>query len=278
MEIIQQTPNELGKIPAVFIYAQRSPTKGVGVSEIGDIADTQQALCNMASEIEQLIRLQNSPSLVKTADTDAAAGAGAIITMPNELDANLRPFLLQPSAQSIEGILSTMQHHIEAIDRMAHLGAIRAIETRQMSGAAMIAEYTLLDNKLSDKAKNLQLAEEQIWRLWAEWQGQSFDGEIVYPTTFHVRDKTMDIDLLLKASQANPVDGRVRRAIDKKLLETLLDQDEIKELDSEQQHPLTTPMSRPDHIRQMISEGLTDAQILDLHPEITQEDINTVRG
>ena len=84
--------------------------------------------------------------------------------------------------------------------------------------------------------------------------------------------------MLLKASQANPVDGRVRRAIDKKLLETLLDQDEIKELDSEQQHPLTTPMSRPDHIRQMISEGLTDAQILDLHPEITQEDINTVRG
>lgn len=277
VEIIQQQPNELGKIPAVFVYAQRSPTKGIGISEIGDIADSQQALINMASEIEQLIRLQNSPSLVKTADTDAAAGAGAIITMPNELDANLKPFLLQPSAQSIEGILSSMRHHIEAIDRMAHLGAVRAIETRQMSGAAMIAEYTLLDNKLSEKAKNLQVAEEQVWRLWAEWQGQGFDGEIIYPETFHVRDKTMDVDLLLKASQANPTDPRVRRAIDKKLLETILDQDEIDELGEEMEHPTQTPETKTPHIQEMIMEGYDDAEMLRLHPEITQADIDSAK-
>ena len=275
--IVGEQANELGKIPAVFVYSQRSPSKGIGVSDIGDIADTQQALVNMATEIEALIRLQNHPSLVKTADTEAAAGAGAIITIPNELDAGLKPYLVQPTAQSIEGILASMQHHIQAIDRMAHLGSIRAIETRQMSGAAMIAEYTLLDNKLSEKSRNLELAEEQIWRLWAEWQGETFDGEIVYPTTFHIRDKSMDVDLLLKASQANPVDTRVRRAIDKKLLEVLLDQDEIKEMDKEQQHPVTTPISRQEHIRQMISEGLTDAQMLDLHPEISQEDIDAVR-
>ena len=277
LEIVDEQANQLGKIPAVFVYAQKSPTKGIGVSDIGDIADTQQALINMATEIEQLIRLQNHPSLVSTADTDKAAGAGAIITIPNELDAGLKPYLLQPSAQSIEGILQSMQHHIQAIDRMAHLGSIRAIETRQMSGAAMVAEYTLLDNKLSEKAKNLELAEEQIWRLWAEWQGETFDGEITYPTTFHIRDKSMDVDLLLKASQTNPADARVKRAIDKKLLEVLLDQDEIADMDKGQQHPVTTPMTRPEHIREMIAEGLTDAQMLDLHPEISQEDIDAVR-
>ena len=278
IQLVEQQPNELGKIPAVFVYAQRSPSKGIGVSDIGDIADTQQALVNMATEIEQLIRLQNHPSLVKTADTDAAAGAGAIITVPNELDPGLKPMLLQPTAQSIEGILQSMEHHIQAIDRMAHLGSVRAIETRQMSGAAMLSEFILLDQRLSEKAKNLELAEEQIWRLWAEWQGQAFDGEITYPETFHVRDKAMDMDILLKASQTNPADPRVKRAIDKKLLDILLDQDEIKELDNEMQHPVTTPMSRPEHIQQMIAEGLTDAQILELHPEITQQDINTVRG
>lgn len=87
----------------------------------------------------------------------------------------------------------------------------------------------------------------------------------------------MDVDLLLKASQTNPADARVKRAIDKKLLEVLLDQDEIADMDKGQQHPVTTPMTRPEHIREMIAEGLTDAQMLDLHPEISQEDIDAVR-
>jgi len=278
LQMIEEQANELGKIPAVFVYAQRSPSKGIGVSDVGDIADTQQALVNMATEIEQLIRLQNHPSLVKTNDTDAAAGAGAIITMPNEMDAGLKPYLLQPSAQSIEGILQSMQHHIQAIDRMAHLGSTRAIETRQMSGAAMLSEFILLDNKLSEKAKNLEVAEEQIWRLWAEWQGEAFDGEIIYPTTFHVRDKSMDMDLLLKASQANPTDPKVRRAIDKKILETLLDQEEMQELDEEEiLHPVTTPQTRTQHIQEMIMQGYTDQQMLDLHPEITQADIDSAK-
>ena len=227
LEVIQETPNELGQIPAVFVYAQRSPTKGIGISDIGDIADTQQALINMATEIEQLIRLQNHPSLVKTNDTDAAAGAGAIITMPNELDGNLKPYLLQPSAQSIEGILESMKHHIQAIDRMAHMGALRAIETRQMSGAAMAAEFTLLDSKLSEKSKNLELAEEQIWRLWSMWQGQQFDGKIKYADTFHIRDKSMDMDLLEKAARTNPTDPRVRQAIDQKILEIIMGDEQM---------------------------------------------------
>ena len=271
LEIIQQQPNELGKVPAVFVYAQRSATKGVGISDIGDIADTQQALVNMATEIEQLIRLQNHPSLVKTQDTDAAAGAGAIITMPNELDGSLRPFLLQPTAQSIEGILASMQHHIQAIDRMAHMGALRAIETRQMSGAAMAAEFTLLDSKLSEKAKNLETAEEQIWRLWSEWQGESFDGEIIYPDTFHIRDKAMDMELLEKAARTNPANPQVKAAIDAKILELIQDDGE------EMQHPVTTPANRTEHIKEMIMQGYTDQQMLDLHSEITQADIDTAK-
>ena len=38
-------------------------------------------------------------------------------------------------------------------------------------------------------------------------------------------------------------------------------------------HPVTTPENRSEHIQEMIMEGLSDQQILDLHSEITQEDI-----
>jgi len=279
-EVLNIVPNELGKIPAVFVYDSRSPVKGIGVSFIGDIADTQNFIVNQLTEVEQLIRLQNHPSLVKTQDTDAAAGAGAIITMPNELDGALRPFLLQPSSQSIDGILSSIQKNIESIDRMAHMGALRAIETRQMSGAAMVAEFTLLDAKLSEKAKNLELAEEQIWRLWAEWQGLSFDGDIIYPDTFHIRDKAMDMTLLEQAARTNPADPKVKQAIDTKILELIMDDDEIKDLEGEEvelTHPTVDADSKTPHIQQMIMDGLTDEQMLELHPEITQADIDTAK-
>jgi hypothetical protein len=42
-------------------------------------------------------------------------------------------------------------------------------------------------------------------------------------------------------------------------------------------HPVTTVENKSSHIQEMIMEGLTDQQILDLHPEITQADINTAK-
>jgi hypothetical protein len=227
--LVEEKGNVLGQIPAVCVYANRGPIKGIGVSDVADIAYAQRFIHQLYSEADQLITLSNAPSLVKTVSTNASAGAGAIISMPEDLDPNLKPYLLQPSGGNLESILSTIRETIQAIDKMAHLGAIRAIETRQMSGVAMQSEFLLLDAKLSEKARNLELAEEQIFRLFALWQGQPFDGEIKYPEAFHIRDKNLDIDILKKAADTNPQDPRVRAAIDMKILDLLdLDEDELK--------------------------------------------------
>tara|TARA_R110000765_G_scaffold405809_1_gene502570 strand:+ start:2366 stop:3952 length:1587 start_codon:yes stop_codon:yes gene_type:complete len=277
--IVEQMPNELGKIPAVFVYANRGPTRGVGISDIGDIADMAMAISNEWSECEQLIRLTNHPSLVVTPEVDAAAGAGAIIKIPNETDAGLKPYLLQPGGQSVDGILKSIDDKIKAIDRMAHLGAIRSIETRQMSGVAMQSEFLLLDAKLCEKAKNLQLAEEQIWRLFALWLGEPFDGTIRYPMAFHIRDKNMDMDILKKvaetsATMAKSNDLDTAKILNKKIKELLAhDEEELYEF----MHPVTSPASRSKHIQEMIMEGYTDQQMLQIHPEISQADITQAK-
>ena len=276
---IEEMPNELGKVPAVFVYANRSPIRGIGVSDIGDIADMSMAISNEWSECEQLIRLTNHPSLVKTPEVDAAAGAGAIISIPNETDAGLKPYLLQPTGQSVDGILKSINEKIEAIDRMAHLGAIRAVETRQMSGVAMQSEFLLLDAKLCEKAKNLQLAEEQIWRLFAAWTGEVFNGSIKYPMAFHIRDKNLDMDILKKVSETakniSLADPETKRIVNYKIKELLAkDEDELEEMQSTQLNPEMPhdPMTNKDtlvgHMREMIEQGLTDEQIKNLHPEL----------
>jgi hypothetical protein len=84
-EFIETVPNPLGRIPAVFVPAQRSVVRGIGISDLSDVAYMQKAIYQELSEIEQLIRISNHPTLVKTYSTDASAGAGSVINMPDDL-------------------------------------------------------------------------------------------------------------------------------------------------------------------------------------------------
>jgi len=192
----------------------------------------------------------------------------------------LRPSLLQPSGQSIDMIIRSIENKVKAIDRMAHMGSVRAIETRSMSGIALQTEMLQLDTKLIEKAKNLQLAEEHIWRLFSQWQGIDWDGEVKYPNIFNIRDRNYEMEILKKAADANPVDPMVRGLIDKKIMETIeTDEDELESYvaNGREQHPETTPADRSAHIQEMIMEGYTDQQILQIHPEISQADIDAAK-
>jgi hypothetical protein len=281
IEVLEEKPNMLGKIPAVCVYANRGPIKGIGVSDIADVAHAQRFLHECYSEAEQLISLTNHPTLVKTRGVDASAGAGAIISMPEDLDPNLKPYLLQPDGGNLQAILSTMQETIQAIDKMSHLGSIRAVETRQMSGVAMQSEFLLLDARLSEKARNLQLSEEQIWRLYAMWQGEAFDGEIKYPTAFHIRDKNLDMDIIQKAATAQrdsaTATPNVKTIIDQKVMEILShDEDELEEMNNQmadtgmEHDPVTGAVDLVTHMREMIDQGMTNEDILTLHPELNR--------
>jgi hypothetical protein len=282
--------NQLGLVPAVCVYNQRSNIRGIGVSAIGDIADVQREIMEFSSEIEQVIRLTNHPSLVKTADVEAAAGAGAIIQMPAGMDPNLKPYLLQPNGSSIDSVLTSIQRKVDSIDRMASLGGIRSIESRRMSGIGLQTEFQLLNAHLSNLAMNLEFAEEQIWRLWARYQGQIWDGEIEYSRTFSIQDKSNDIAMLKMAKDSNIENPGIKAEIDKMIYETLKgetyegsleieeeeeSQEDIAELNTStvMEHPTTTPANRQAHIQEMLMEGLSNDQILSMHPEITLEDI-----
>ena len=272
-------PNQLGKIPAICVYANRSPHRGIGLSPLGDIADAQKQIYDMTSEILQLIQLTNHPSLVKTADVEAAAGAGSIIQMPTTLDPGLKPYLLQPSGQNIESVISSMEKTVESIDRQACLGGIRSVESRRLSGVGLQTEFQMLNAKLSDFAANLEHAEEQIFDMFALLNNMVFEGTIEYPRSFSIQDKANDIAMLKMAKEAKPTNPKINDYIDEKILQTLvLDEKEYERIiDEEMEHPVTTPANRAAHIQEMIMQGYTDAEMLQLHPEIAQQDITDAK-
>jgi hypothetical protein len=218
-----EEPNELGRIPVVLVYNHRSQIRGFGLSDIDDIADQQRAIYNELSEVEQSIRLDGHPSLVKTPDTQIGAGAGAIIHMPENLDPGLVPYMLKADGTPVDMIYKSIQNRVNAIDRMANTGAVRAVETREISGIAMQTEFQLLNAKLAEKAANLELAEENMWRLWCAYQGLEWTGNIVYPASFNITDVGAEYNQL-SIAKTTATDAAVTRVIDQRLLE-LMDAD-----------------------------------------------------
>ena len=101
--------------------------------------------------------------------------------MPEELEPNLKPYLLQPSGQNLQAIMESINNKVNAINRIAHTGAVRTTKQAVSSGIALQTEFELLNARLSEKADNLQIAEEQLFRLYALFQNATFDGEINYP-------------------------------------------------------------------------------------------------
>jgi hypothetical protein len=224
--VIDTVDNMIGKIPAVILYNAKSHKRGIGQSDLTDIADLQKSIYNEYSEMEQLIRLTNHPSLVKTPSVNASAGAGAVIEMPDELEPNLKPYLLQPSGSSLQSIMDSIKNKVESINRIAHTGAVRTQKTGISSGVALQTEFELLNARLSEKADNLQISEEQLFRLYALFQNGVFDGEINYPDSFNIRDYATDLMFYQQAKAINVQSPTLSKEIDKEIARAVVDDDE----------------------------------------------------
>ena len=232
--LVDEMPNMIGEIPAVILYNQKSQKRGIGISDLQDVAELQKAIYNDYSEIEQLIRLSNHPSLVKTPNVEASAGAGSIIEMPEDLDSNLKPYIIQPSSQSLDGIMTNIQMKVDAINRVTHMGSVRGTEKTINSGIALQTEFELLNARLSEKADYLENTEEQIWKLFAKWQDKEFDGEIDYPDSFNLRDYSADLQFLQVAKASGVVSDTFAKEVDKQIARAVVDDDEkIADIDNE---------------------------------------------
>jgi hypothetical protein len=208
--------NQLGFVPAVCVYSARSLMRGVGVSQISDIALAQQFIYNNTSEVQQSIRLDSHPSLVTTADVQVETGAGSVIKIPESLDAGLKPYVLDFSGANIDSIYKSIDHTVESIDKMALLGSIRSQEAKSMSGVALDAEFRLLDTKLSELADNLELAEEQLWVIIYAYQGIEGKALISYPESFKPEVKVTIAELKqAKDATTNPT---LQERIDREIL------------------------------------------------------------
>ena len=222
--------NPLGYIPFVFHAPLKSPVKGIGFSLVADVANQQKFIYNCVSEIEQAIRISSHPTLVKTASTNASAGAGAIIQVQDDMDPGLKPFLLQPTANTVDGILSSIEQSVDAIKRMTHTSSIQASTGSPMSGVALQTERQLLNAKLTDIADTLRETELMMWGIWLDWQNlnKPENFHLEYPETFDMRDEHLELDFLLKTRSSGVNNPMFQKELDRQIVALAVDDSEIQ--------------------------------------------------
>jgi hypothetical protein len=122
--------------------------------------------------------------------------------------------------------MDSITKKVEAINRIAHTGAVRTTRQQVSSGIALQTEFELLNARLSEKADNLQLAEEQLFRLYGDYQNKEFDGEINYPDSFNIRDYASDLIFYQQAKSINVPSATLQKEIDKEISRAVVDDDE----------------------------------------------------
>ena len=242
-QLVEQYPNTMGHIPATFLYGQRSHERGIGISQIADIADVQKNIYNELSELEQVIRISNHPTLVMTEGVDASAGAGSVIVIEDtDVDPSLKPYLLQPSSQSIASIIQSIETKVSMIDRMANLSSMRNTSNATASGISLKVERELLNVKLAQIADNLEICEEQLFKHFAHFYDVDYDGMTDYPDDFDMTDTYTELDFLLKASAAPVSSAQYKTEIAKQIARIVVEDEEqmdviVKEIENGSQAP-----------------------------------------
>ncbi len=220
--------NPLGYVPFVCHAPLKSPEMGMGYSLVADVANAQKYVYNLYSELEQTIRISSHPTLVKTPSADATAGAGGIVTIQEDMDPNLKPYVLQSSPATVTGILSTIQEVSESVKRMTHTSSFQATKEAK-SGVALKVEQNLLSARLSDISDTIRETEIKLWNMWADWQALALpeDFEILYSDMFDVTDETVELDFLLKARASGVQSAAFQHEIDKKIVQLVVEDDQF---------------------------------------------------
>lgn len=249
-ELIASGPNTLGEIPWVWVYNAKTDQRGIGLSDISDIARIDASIMRNLSEIEECITYGAFPMLLKpspekgpsglTPDQDEI-GITAVVEFDPERPEAKPSWLEAAVSEPIEAILKVIGKKVEEIYRTANAGGMASMEisTQAKSGAAMKAEFQLLNAKLVAKGLLLEKAELEIIRLWLRWQlmDDLFDEvSIERPDTYEVQNLAEDLENVLTAGAIVLWSDTFQKKIQKKVVRLMLPgepDDELNVIDKE---------------------------------------------
>lgn len=210
-EMVDSGVNSLKEIPWVWVYNAKTGERGLGFSDITDIARIDASIMRNLSEIEEVITFGAFPMMRKPYKSQGQSsiqsdevGMAAILEFDPENPESKPDWLDAAVSEPINAILEVIGKKIEEIYRSANVGGMASMEigTQAKSGTALKAEFQLLNAKLVAKGLLLEKAEREIVRLWLKWQNQSNwleDITIERAGTYEVENLAQSLENMMTA-------------------------------------------------------------------------------
>jgi len=246
-ELVDEGENKLGEIPFVWLYNEKTDDRGIGSSDITDVARIDASIMRNLSQGEEIVNYAAFPMMRKPkkergeVEVDEA-GVTAILEFDPE-NPNSKPDWLEAAVlEPIQAIFDIIiGKKIQEIYRSANVGGMAAteIQTQAKSGVALKTEFQLLNSKLVGKGKLLEKTEKEIIRLWLKWMKMEskFDAiNIERSDTYEVENLAQDLENLLLSKQVVVGSETFSKKVQKKAARLVLSNepdDEMKKIDTE---------------------------------------------
>jgi hypothetical protein len=248
--LIMEEENPLDEIPFVWLYNLRGKVRPIGVSDIHDVARIDVSILRNLSHGEEVISYAAFPMMRKPmrearpdgakADQADEAGVTAVLEFDPDHPESKPDWLEAKVQQPIEAILGWIGRKVAEIYRAVNAGGMASMEisTAPKSGAALKAEFQLLNSNLVRKATNLEQAEKKIIEYWARWEGSEDaleDISIERARTYDVENLAADLDNVLTAKTI-VMSRKFKDIMQKNVARAMLpaaDENQLQEIDDE---------------------------------------------
>lgn len=215
-ELIDSGKNELGFIPFVWEYNNKSPKQGIGVSDLVEISRIDISIIKNSSQIEEVIDYAAFPMMLKAmrnakpdqvgvAQGDDEVGVQSVVEYDPEFPESKPEWMKTEVSESITAILTNISKKISEIFRSSNIGGIAGTEVSEQvkSGEALKTEFQILNAELVAKAINLEKTENKVLEYWLKWQKlwDKYKDEVNFARsrTYDVRNLTIDLANALTA-------------------------------------------------------------------------------
>jgi hypothetical protein len=210
-------------IPGFVAYTRRDPrTLQIGVSDIDAASDAQREIYKLECEAYQSI--QFARTLIRAdAGVKIPAHAGGIV---RATEGQVETLVVD--TQDVNNIITKQQDILTSLENTCGFGGLRNNREQVQSGISLIEERRQLHRVAKAKARQLEIAEEMIWTFMARYMDCRWAGEITYGTDYEQGDTKYQIALMNTAKALSGDNAVIREVIDNKVLELLVDSDEIE--------------------------------------------------
>jgi hypothetical protein len=248
---VREAKNPIGVIPFIWLYNMKGRKKPIGVSDIEEVARIDKSIMRNLSDGEEIITYASFPMMrkpmremrpdgVNAAQGPDDIGATAILEFDPEHPESKPDWLQSEVAAPVDAIAKWIANKIAEIYRATNAGGMAGMEvsTAPKSGAALQAEFQLLNASLVRKAKNLENAEKKIIYYWLLWeQAKEFYEDVIVERsrTYDVENLAADLENTMTATMivtSKKFAAAVQKQIVRQMLPAFNDR-QISEIDDE---------------------------------------------